>query len=106
MLTLLLTIIAHDVDYPREVFGHGLHLNISGTSLPRLLHGCSANYSLFAYRASIVEPGQISETVCLYTLMIKLVISSDVQLNLHQAKIDESHMNGMSARQILRALSR
>jgi hypothetical protein len=63
VVTLLFTIIAHNINYPGQIIGHRLKLNISGTSLPGRSHGSFVNYGLFADRATIVESCQVSETM-------------------------------------------
>ena len=63
IFTLRFTIIASNVDNPRQVRRHGLQLNITRTCHPCLHHGSTRHYRLFAYRTSIVKGGQIAKTV-------------------------------------------
>jgi hypothetical protein len=78
-MTLAFAIIAHDVDNSLKITRHGVLGNISCTSFPCCRHGLLRHDRLFANWASIIKPRELAKAV---------------------------GMDCMSARQILRRLTR
>jgi hypothetical protein len=72
------TVVAHDIDNPLQVTGHGMLGNIARPGFPSRRHTLLAHNRLFTDWAAIIKACQLSKAVC---------------------------MNGMSTGQILRRLS-
>ena len=79
MVTLGLAVIAHDIDHALQISGHGMFGNVSGAGFPSRRHALLTHHRLFANWAAVIKASQFSEAM---------------------------RMNGMSARQVLRRLTR
>ena len=75
-LALPLAVVAPDVHHPRQVLRHGLHLDVPRPRRPRRAHGRPAHHGLLAYRAAVVEPGQVAEAVRVYGVTARQVLGA------------------------------
>jgi hypothetical protein len=58
-----LAIVAHDIDNPLQIVGHGVFGNVSSSGFPRCGHTLLTDDSLFTNGAAVIKAGKFTKTV-------------------------------------------
>jgi len=74
MVTLGLTVIAHDIDHALQISRHGMFGNVTSPGLPGRRHALLTHHRLFANRATVIKASQFSEAVCMYGMATRQVL--------------------------------